>query len=219
MQRRNRNLLAAGGAIAAAAAAIVVPGQLALSADHLDPPARTDPAVDPTPDFDTDIADLYAFHDADNLYLIETWGAPAATNLAGFFDRDMVHTINISTAPPATTPEIQISFRFGVGATPNEQGIQLTGLPGVNGTLTGPLETILSKDGVRVFSGVKDDPFFFDSQGLKDSRATGVLSIKNTRDRFAGLNASVTAIEIPRSRLGSTKLDLWVTTARFGGQK
>ena len=219
MQRTNRNWMAVGGAVVALAATVVVPGQLALSADHLDPPARTDPAVDPTPDFDTDIADLYAFHDADNLYLIETWGAPAATNLAGFFDRDMVHTITLSTAPPSTTPDIQISFRFGVGATPNEQGIQLTGLPGVNGTLTGPLEQILSKDGVRVFSGVKDDPFFFDSQGLKDSRATGVLSIKNTRDRFAGLNASVTAIEIPRSRLGSTKLDLWVTTARFGGQK
>ena len=219
MKRITRTLLSIGGGVAALAAAIVVPGQLALSADHLDPPARTDPAVDATPDFDTDIADLYAFHDADNLYLIETWGAPAATNLAGFFDRDMVHTINISTAAPATTPEISISFRFGVGATPNEQGIQLTGLPGVNGTLTGPLETTLSKDGVRVFSGVKDDPFFFDAQGLKDSRATGVLSIKNNRDRFAGLNASVTAIEIPRSRLGSTKLDLWVTTARFGGQK
>ena len=218
MQRKIKLALAAATTIGALGALVLVPGQLALSADHLDPPARTDPAVDPTPDFDTDIADLYAFYDDTNLYLIETWGGPAATNLAGFFDPKMVHTINISTAAPATTPEISISFRFGVGATPREQGIQLTGLPGVNGPMVGPLEQILSKDGVRVFSGLRDDPFFFDAQGLKDSRATGVLSIKNTRDRFAGLNASATVIEIPRSRLGGTKLDLWVTTARLGGQ-
>jgi hypothetical protein len=219
MLRKTKFALAAATMASALGAMLIVPGQLALSADHLDPPMRADPAVDATPDIPADIADIYAFHDANNLYLISTFGGPAATTLPGFYDRDVLHTINVSTSPPASSSDITIRFRFGPGANPGETGISVENLPGVNGAIVGPVEQILSKDGVRVYAGLRDDPFFFDSQGLRESRTMGTIRFDTTRSFFAAKNITVVAIEIPRSRIGSgTNLDIWNTTARFGGQ-
>lgn len=219
MQRKTRLALAAVTTTGALAALLLVPGQLALTADHLDPPARTDPAVDTTPDIAADIADIYAFHDATNLYLISTFGGPSATTLPAFYDRDVLHTINVSTSPPATSSDITIRFRFGPGTSAGQTGISVENLPGVNGAIVGPVEQILSKDGVRVFAGLRDDPFFFDSQGLRESRTMGTIRFNNQRSFFHAKNITVVAIEIPRSRLGTaTNLDIWNTTARFGGQ-
>ena len=219
MQRINRNLLAAGGAIAALAAAIVVPGQLALSADHIDPPTRTDPAFDSTPDIPADIADIYAFADADFVYFIDTIGGPASPTLPAFYDRDILYTINVSTAPPATTSEISLRFRFGPGTGPGEWGIRLENAPGVNGDIVGPVEQILTKDGVKVYAGLRDDPFFFDSQGLRESRTMGTIRFDKTRSFFAAKNITTIAIAIPRSRFpASGQMDIWTASGRFGGQ-
>ena len=216
---RSKMTMLAGAGVAALGALLLVPGQMVLSADHLDPPLRTDIAVDTTPDTAADIADIYAFQDANNLYLISTFGGPSATSLPAFYDRDVLHTINVSTSLPASSSDITIRFRFGPGANPGETGISVENLPGVNGAIVGPVEQILSKDGVRVYAGLRDDPFFFDSQGLRESRTMGVLRFNNTRSFFNAKNITVVAIEIPRSRLGSgTNLDIWNTTARFGGQ-
>ena len=226
MQRKTKVALAAAMTASALGAMLLVPGQLALSADHLDPPLRTDIAVDSTPDTAADIADIYAFHDANNLYLISTFGGPSATTLPAFYDRDVLHTLNISTSLPASSSDVTIRFRFGPGANPGETGISVENVPGVNGAIVGPVEQILSKDGVRVYAGLRDDPFFFDSQGLRESRNAplttpppGAIRFNNQRSFFHAKNITVVAIEIPRSRLGTaTSLDIWNTTARFGGQ-
>lgn len=219
MQRRSKLTLAAATTAIALGAVLFVPGQLALSADHLDPPMRTDILVDSTPDTAADIADIYAFQDANNLYLISTFGGPSATTLPAFYDRDVLHTLNISTSLPATSSDITIRFRFGPGANPGETGISVENVPGVNGAIVGPVEQILTKDGVRVYAGLRDDPFFFDSQGLRESRTMGVLRFNNMRSFFGSKNITVVALEIPRSRLNNaTALDIWNTTARFGGQ-
>jgi len=47
--------VALGGLALAAAAALFAPGVGIIAADHLDPPSRTDPAVDSTPDRAADI--------------------------------------------------------------------------------------------------------------------------------------------------------------------
>ena len=219
MQRRFRTILMAGVGVAGLGALFLVPGQIALSADHLDPPMRTDILVDATPDTAADIADIYAFQDANNLYLISTFGGPSATTLPAFYDRDVLHTLNISTSLPASSSDITIRFRFGPGANPGETGISVENVPGVNGAIVGPVEQILTKDGVRVYAGLRDDPFFFDSQGLRESRTMGVIRFNNQRSFFGAKNITVVAIEIPRSRLNNaTALDIWNTTARFGGQ-
>ena len=60
--------------------AALMPGLGLVAADHLDPPSRTDPSVDSTPDRAADIADLFAWHDADNVYFIMTFAGPQATD-------------------------------------------------------------------------------------------------------------------------------------------
>jgi hypothetical protein len=46
------------------------------------------------------------------------------------------------------------------------------------------------------------------------------LSFNNQRDFFAGQNLTAIVISIPRDRIenGSNLVDVWATTARFGGQ-
>jgi hypothetical protein len=219
MPRATKVWFAGGAGVSAVAALLLIPGQLALSADHIDPPARTDPAFDTTPDIPADIADIYAFHDATKFYLILTFGGPAATNLPAFYDRDVLYNIDISTAAPGTSPEVAIKVKFGPGSAPGEWGVSVAHVPGVNGDIVGPVENVLSKDGVRVYAGLRDDPFFFDSQGLKESRAMGTIRFDKNRNFFGGKNITTVAIEIPKDRFpASGQLDVWATTARFGGQ-
>ena len=92
--------------------------------------------------------------------------------------------------------------------------------PGVTGALSGPVEQVLSQDGVRVEAGLFDDPFFFDLQGFKDTASTGTLSFDSSRDFFAGQNLTAIVISIPRDRIenGTSPIDVWGTTARIGGQ-
>ena len=221
MTTRFKLLLSGGAGIAALGALLLIPGQSALSADHLDSPTRTDPAINPRADVGCDIADDYVTFDANVLTIIHTFGGPAALTLPAFYDRDLLQTIDISTSAPATSADISIRLRFGPGANPGEHGISVENLPGVNGAIVGPVEQILSKDGVRVYAGLRDDPFFFDNQGLRLSRTTGVLQFTNNAAQrpsvFFAKNITAVAIEIPRSRLGNGPIDISSTCARFGG--
>lgn len=218
----SKRKLAAGTGILmiAAAAMVLVPGQLAFSADHLDPPARTDPAVDTTPDTPADIADLYAFSDATNAYFAVSFAGPQVAGVPAFYDRDVLYTLNVSTSAPATSADVSMRFRFGPATNGTGSGVSVENVPGVNGAIVGPVEQILSKDGVRVYTGLRDDPFFFDLQGFKATRATGTLMFDKTRNFFANKNDTIFIIEIPKSRLGgnANSIDAWTTTARFGGQ-
>ena len=131
----------------------------------------------------------------------------------------MLYKINISTSLPADTPEVSIKARFGPGKGPNEWGVQFAGIPGVNGTIEGPVDTNLTKDGVTARAGLFDEPFFFDLQGFRESRAMGTLRFKNTRNFFDGQNDTALVLEIPKDRFASatTPLGFWITTARYGG--
>lgn len=202
------------------AGALYVVGAGLTAADHLDPPSRTNPANDTTPDKAADIADVFAWHTATDVNLVLTFAGPQATNLPATYDPNVLYTINVSNAAPRTTPDIPIEVRFGQGSGSNNFGVQVRGLPGVTGTIEGAVETDLAKDGVRVRAGLFDDPFFFDLQGFRDTVATGTLRFNNQRDFFAGQNLTAIVISIPRNRIenGANLVDVWATTARFGGQ-
>ena len=219
MQSRMKLALAGGVGAAAVAALALIPGQLALSADHLDPPTRTDIAFDPTPDVPADIADVFAWSDATNAYFAVTFAGPTPST-AGAYDRDVLYTLNISTSPPATSSDATIRWRFGPATNGTGSGISVENVPGVNGAIVGPVESILSKDGVRVYAGVRDDPFFFDLIGFRETVAMGTIRFQNTRNFFRGQNDTVVVFEIPKARLGgnANSVDVWATTARFGGQ-
>ncbi|GGI89816.1 hypothetical protein GCM10007973_27750 [Polymorphobacter multimanifer] len=203
---------------ALAIAGVALVGHRALvAADHFDPPARTGSDTN-TVGFDVaaDIADLYAFHDDANVYVAIGFGGPSATSLPGFYDPDVLYTINISNTGSRADTEIPIEIRFGRdGVNP---GIEVRGLPGV-GTLQGPVESnLVTSNGITVRAGVFDDPFFFDPQGLRNSRATGTLSFNNQRNRFARLNSTFVVLSIPRPLLDRGQpLDFWTSSARIRG--
>ncbi len=219
MKMRHALPLVAGVMMALAGGAFYVTGSGLTAADHLDPPGRTNPANDMTPDKAADIADVFAWHTATDINFVLTFAGPQAANLPAVYDPDVLYTINVSNAAPRTTPDIPIEVRFGRGSG-NTFGVQVKGLPGVTGAIEGAVETDLVKDGVRVRAGLFDDPFFFDLQGFRDTVATGTLRFNNQRDFFAGQNDTAIVISIPRDRIenGTNLVDVWATTARFGGQ-
>ncbi|WP_176943650.1 DUF4331 family protein [Sphingomonas sp. YR710] len=188
------------------------------AADHLDPPARTDPAVDLTPDKAADITDVYAWHTDTSLIIALNFAGPQATNLPGAYDRDVLYTINISNDANPTTSEFPIEIRFGQDGT--STGVQIKGAPGTTGPIVGPVETDLQKDGVLAHAGLLDDPFFFDLQGFRATKSTGKLSFDNTRNFFAGQNLTSVVLQIPRAAVenGTNPIRIWATSARFGGQ-
>ena len=216
-----RPFLIGGAAAALAAAVLIVPGAADRAADHLDPPGRTDLAVDPTPDIPADIADIFAWHTADKVNVIVTFGGPSSPTQPASFDRDVLYKILVSTAAPSDTPEVVIRVRFGPGQGPNEWGVRIEGVPGVTGAIEGPVDTNLVKDGVTARAGLFDEPFFFDLQGFRESRSLGAIRFVNTRNFFDANNDTAIVLEIPKDRFATatTPLGFWTTTARFGGQR
>ncbi len=221
---RHWKILVGAGAVAVATPlAFLAVQQAIMAADHLDPPARTDPAMDTTPDRPADIADLYSWHTDTSVIIALTFAGPQATTAAATYDRDVLYTVNVSNALPRTTPNFPIEIRFGKdGTKPGDNfGVQVKGLPGVTGgTISGPVETNLASDGVTVRAGLFDDPFFFDLQGFRTTTMTGTLSFDKNRNFFAGQNLTAVVIEIPKDRIanGTNPVDIWATTARLGGQ-
>ncbi|WP_260482308.1 DUF4331 domain-containing protein [Sphingomicrobium flavum] len=193
-----------------------------LAADHLDPPQRTDPSVDDTPDRAADIADIYTFFDDQTTKLILTFAGPVPTDAAATFDPDVRYYINVSTQEPRTESNTRIQIQFGEDAVqPGDQfGIRVSGLPGVTGDIIGPVETDLEEQGVKVRAGLYDDPFFFDLQGFRETLDTGDLSFDSSRDFFAGQNITAVVIEIPNANIsnGNNVIDVWTETLRLGGQ-
>lgn len=189
------------------------------AADHFDPPTRTDPLVDPNPDVGADIADIYAWHTAEHLVITFNFGGPSVTTLPAFYDRDVVFTLNISNAGARTDAEFPIEIRFGRNGTVN--GVRLTNVPGAaSNPVIGPVETDIVTGGTMIRAGLFDDPFFFDAQGLRETRSSGTLMIRNDRNVFGGRNITSVVFQIPRSAIqnGTHPIDIWATSARFGGQ-
>ena len=218
MARLTRALAAAATLTLAIPLALLSADGLAPAADHLDAPARTDPAVDPNPDIAADIADVYAWHTPEFVNVALTFSGPAPANNPGDYDRDVLYTINISNEGAATDAEFPIEIRFGQNGAVN--GVQLKNVPGAaSAVIEGPVETDLVSGGVTARAGLFDDPFFFDVEGFRETRATGTLSIRNDRNFFAGKNITGIVIQIPRAALenGTHPIDFWTTTARFGG--
>ncbi len=205
------------GLIVAGTAGFLAIDRGLFAADHLDPPGRTDIAVDSNPDVAADIADVYAWHTDSLVVIALTFAGPQPASRAPIYDRDVLYTINISNNSVPFDPEFQIRFRFGFNG--EAVGVQFTGIPGTTGPLVGPVEANLVEGAVVARAGLFDDPFFFDLQGFKETRATGRLSFRNDRSFFSGQNDTAVVIQMPRSALenGGNPLKIWATTDRFGG--
>jgi hypothetical protein len=73
-------------------------------------------------------------------------------------------------------------------------------------------------NGMKVFAGPRDDPFFFDLTQFKKiiaGTATGFLPAGASTDAFAGTNVMSVVVEVPKSMLGgSGSLNVWVETKK-----
>jgi hypothetical protein len=119
-------------------------------------------------------------------------------------------------------------------ATP--QGFSITGLGAnpITGTVTaaGEAPKITEAGGIKVFAGLRDDPFFFDLTAFKKFVAGPYVPAAGLRaaadgapaDTFAGTNVSYVVIELPITALtgGSASntgtIGAWVSTDTGSGQ-
>lgn len=190
------------------------------AADHNDPPSRVTGA---SADRAADIADVFAWHTDDGKTVIAlTFAGPnePAADQAGMFDRDVLYTIHIDTDDDREADH-DIRARFGVSPSGN-WGVQLEGVPGADGTQAGAVEYVNRIAGSQGFfwAGLREDPFFFDLEGFRNTVSTGTLAFDNTRDFFAGKNSSAIVIELETADINAgadNTFSVWATTARIGG--
>jgi hypothetical protein len=214
MKYMNRLSMGAGSLLATVALFVAGATGIAYAADHLDPPARVmlgDSA---------DIGDLYAWAADGSLNVVVTFGGPLAPaeGQAGAYDPDVLYGIHIDNDADNTS-DIDIFARFAQNDLGN-WGVQIVGLPGSTGTIVGAVEENLADGTAQAFTGLRDDPFFFDLAGFNETLMTGTLAFDPTRDFFAGQNITALVLQMPldaASGLGGGNLSIWAVTARIGG--
>jgi Domain of unknown function (DUF4331) len=215
--------------------------RLARGSDHQDTPeVELNPA--------TDMTDVYVFPGASpdrTVLVLNTWAfiTPAQTT-STYFDPNVLYQFKIDNNTDGVEDKvIQITFD---GAGPN-QTVAVRGplVPPVVGAMgnriataapavTGPINQVLgSGDGMQVFAGWRDDPFFIDLEQffriIPDRKpVTGPLAqlpdtpsasaFRNPGvDYVAGFNVLSIVIELPTAWLtagGNPKIGVWGTTSR-----
>ena len=243
-RRPARVALAAAGTIAIAAL-LMLGGRVrsARASDHQDNPlVELNPAMDMT--------DVYAFPGAAAgrvTLVMDTWAflTPGQTSSASF-DPNLLYQFKIDNTGDAKEDRVlQVVFK---GKAPNQTvevrgplappvvGAMMNRLADADPIVSGPVGQILgSADGVQVFAGPREDPFFIDleqffrilpdrkpSTGqlgqLPDTATAGSFRAPGAAVDFVkGFNVMSIVIELPASQLtagGNAKIGLWGTISR-----
>jgi len=133
----------------------------------------------------------------------------------GTYDDGVLYGIHVDNDGD-DEPDQTVWARFGE-APDGSWGVKVEGIPGGQPEVTGPVNEVLDAGlGLRVFAGVRDDPFFFDLDGFQQTLATETLSFVADRDSFAATNVTMIIVEmsIDGVAAGSDTIQLWTTTAR-----
>ncbi len=111
--------------------------------------------------------------------------------------------------------------RFASGKTPiNNVGPRFNGFVGVKDYEAAAEKTIVTKNGVKIFAGQRDDPFFadvgaiFDLVAIRKAGTTGNMG--GGKDFLSGYNVHTIALEIPISQVDtkSHTIGVWSSTER-----
>lgn len=203
---------------------LVISGSIVWAADHVDSPAVTNQT--------TDITDVYAFRgaDANNIVFVgNTQGllAPSATATAKFDvntllefnidnNNDNIEDLVIQAIYDGT------KMKFYGPVVPSQKGTKSQ----IEGAVTAEVNvtpygsspiTATGTNGIKVFAGPRDDPFFFDLNQFKKVIGGTATGFNNPgTDSFAGTNVLSLVVEIPKSLLnaGSGKVNLWFETKK-----
>lgn len=228
-----------------AAAVMVVTAAMVLTvdaADHADSPA--------TDEGNLDINDLYVFENGDDMVFVMTVSpllTPGAATTDARFNTQGLYEFKLDRERDGVEDAvIQVGFLGqGPGQRVNVRGPMAVdgGTRGrfvpSNGTIRGAFNTEFSDDGITVFAGPRDDPFFIDLFG--DRSVTSVLNAAfgaalgeqigaddeqtlafnpDATDDLAGLNTLAIVVQVPKGRvaeaLGISLSDTffaWATTS------
>jgi hypothetical protein len=213
--------------VAFLAVAVVCWRSLVTGADHTDGPLTMG-------DQSADIADVYSFRDGNDLVLAMTLSnvqaAPQIQLGQSIFDPEVLYQFKIDDDGDAVE---DLVIQAVVTGPPNDQEIHVVGpvAPTATGTMgklvsggpvttvdvsTGATANIGTGNGLTVFAGVRDDPFFFDLTRFREILAGQATSFADPgTNTFAGLNVYAIVVELPLSMLGDpADLSVWGTTSR-----
>jgi hypothetical protein len=215
--------------ILAAGLAAVLTGGLIFAADHIDAPAITGPG---SVSLGNDITDVYGFQSpADNTKMVLVCNvkglmSPAASATAAFNSNTM-YEMNIDNNGD-NVEDLVIQFLVQNGkvraygpAAPTATGTVSTVLVNaskneVDVTPYGAASPIITTtaNGIKLFAGPRDDPFFFDLARFREVIAGTQTGFRNPGvDTFAGTNVLSLVIELPKTLLGSgATINYWVET-------
>jgi hypothetical protein len=208
------------------AAAAILAGGILFASDHIDAPAVKGQT--------TDITDLYVFAGADTnnlVFVANTQGllAPSSTAAAAF-DPGTLIQINIdNNGDNVEDLVIQAIYNNGKMNFYGPVKPSMTGLRSkLEGSITASVAvtpysatsatTATGSNGIQVFAGPRDDPFFFDLNQYHAILAGTATGFNNPgSDAFAGTNVLGVVVEVPKSLLNSTgKINVWLTTKKQG---
>lgn len=195
---------------------------LFIRADHTDAPAVSG---------SIDITDFYAFEspeNSSNMVLVANVSAllaPSATGAAVFDPNSMIEFNIDNNGDNIEDLVIQCVFD---GNNMHVYGPYAPASTGINSSIDlsanmvrtkitaygGDLQ-MAEKNGVKVFAGPRDDPFFFDFAQFGAILGGTAGSFNDPgNDTFAGTNVLSAVVEVAKSQLGSGTLNIWVETKR-----
>lgn len=199
-------LIKTTGLIAGSLLALTLALPSSHAADHQEAPGATSQLA-------ADLGDYYVWHADGQLNVIITFGTFAAPELPATFNSNILYGLHFDTSEtPDGVSDIDMFAQFAQNAA-GDWGIRVTTADG--STIEGPVETILTSDDTSVWTGLADDPFFFNQSGFNDTVATGTLSFDPEQDDVAGLNITAIAIQMPVDAIvgQNTAFQTWSTTA------
>ncbi|HKC36165.1 MAG TPA: DUF4331 family protein [Chitinophagaceae bacterium] len=206
---------------------VVAAAGIIYAADHIDAPSVTNKP--------TDITDVYVFRaeDPNNMvFVANTQGllTPGATAEAKFDENTMIELNIDNTGDNVEDLVIQCIAKNG------KMKVYGPAVPKVTGTISYlninklSVQTDITKygqdplvgtgdNGVKVFAGPRDDPFFFDLVRFRQVIAGQASSFNNPgHDTFAGTNVMSIVVEVPKSLLNSNgTINVWAETKTATG--
>ena len=206
---------------------VVAAAGIIYAADHIDAPSVTNKP--------TDITDVYVFRaeNPDNMvFVANTQGllTPGATADAKFDENTMIEFNIDNNGDNVEDLVIQCIAKNG------KMKVYGPSVPKVTGTVSYlninklSVQTDITKyeqdpvigigdNGVKVFAGPRDDPFFFDLVRFRQVIAGQATSFNNPgNDTFAGTNVMGLVVEVPKSLLNSSgTINVWAETKTATG--
>jgi len=192
-----------------------------MSADHIDAPAVSGGA--------SDITDFYGFQgeDSDNIVFVANLQgllSPGNTGNTTFDENTMVE-FNIDTDGDAVEdlviqaiPRDGKMYFFGPTSPANtgksSEVLVSANQSSVDITAYGEAAKIGSNNGMMMFAGPRDDPFFMDFAKYREIIGGTASGFDDPgTDTFAGTNVMSIAVEVPKSMIGgSGSINTWVET-------